>query len=86
MHGCSIPHLSMSCGSIWCVGAFAATTTTSWPVETEAVVYGLIKTTTVNYYTAPGSTTLNPTPCTCNTVLYSMLAACGACQLESYIS
>ena len=53
----------------------------------DAAVYALTSTLAHNdYYRAPGPATFPANGCNCNTVLYSMLAACGTCQGESYIS
>ena len=43
----------------------------------------------VDYYAPPAPGLLEPTACSCNTVLYSLLAACGECQGQgqaSYVS
>ncbi|KAI9446131.1 hypothetical protein H4582DRAFT_2052239 [Lactarius indigo] len=37
-----------------------------------------------NYYTGPGGSD-NGDPCKCNTVVYNLISACGACQGESWI-
>ncbi|KAI0777159.1 hypothetical protein BC629DRAFT_635973 [Irpex lacteus] len=37
-----------------------------------------------DYYAPPSTGLLSPTDCNCNTVLYSLLAACGACQGQGF--
>ncbi|KAI0342880.1 hypothetical protein BDW22DRAFT_162018 [Trametopsis cervina] len=55
------------------------------PVPSTAVVLPLSNIPGfVDYYAPPQASALAPTDCACNTVLYSLLAACGACQSQGW--
>ncbi|KAI0342886.1 hypothetical protein BDW22DRAFT_1357424 [Trametopsis cervina] len=57
------------------------------PDPSDAVVHPLNNLPGItNYYVPPQASALLPTDCTCNTVLYSLIAACGACQGQGWIS